>query len=194
MIMKKKFFSVILILAGVCAYSQPGNKLKYGIKLGLAFANTKLDYTDVSPKIKAKTGFTAGGFVDLPISKSTIFQAALLYVRKGGKEAEVNGYTYPFNYNYLEIPLNILYKSKAGNGNYFLGGGFSPAFHLNSAYYGNAIKGFDLGINLLASYQTAIGFSINLGYTYGLLNAAGKNDYITKIQNRYFSITAGYEF
>jgi len=95
--------------------------------------------------------------------------------------------------HYLEIPLNIHYKAQTKRGIFLSGGGVSPAFILNN-YYGNQIKQFDLGINILTSYLWPMGFSINLGYTYGLLNLSSNKSYISKIQNKYFSLTAGYEF
>ena len=192
--MKKQLFSVILILAVINAYSQPEHKLKFGIRMGLAFANTKLDYYNVDTRVKMKTGFMTGGFVNFSLSKNIVFQPELLYVSKGGNEFTENGYSIPFSFDYLEVPLNILYQSTGGSGTYFLGGGLSPALHLNRAYDGNEIKDIDLGINFLAGYKIPIGFSFNLAYTYGLINATDNKEFIKTIRNRYFSITAGYEF
>jgi Outer membrane protein beta-barrel domain len=193
--MMKKILCGVFLLAVINVYSQSVNKLSYGIKTGLAFANTQKGYNNNSAsEIKVKTGFMAGGFLNFSLGKSLVFQPALLYVRKGGNEFTGNSYSIPFHFNYLEIPLNLLYKSGTGRGTYFLGGGLSPALHLNSEYYGSEIKDFDLGINFLAVYKIPIGFSINLGYTYGLINASSNKGYIKTIKNRYFSITVGYEF
>ena len=79
-------------------------------------------------------------------------------------------------------------------GIYFWGGGLSPAIVLNRYLNGSEIKSFDLGINVLAGYQFPMGFSINLGYTYGLLNLSSNKSYISKIQNKYFSLTTSFEF
>ena len=192
--MKKQLFSVILTLAVINAYSQPEHKLKFGIRMGLAFANTKLDYSNIETRVKMKTGFMAGGFFNFSLNKNLVFQPALLYVVKGGNEFSGNGYSIPFNFDYLEVPLNILYQSTGGSGTYFLGGGLSPALHLNSAYDGNELKDVDLGIDFLAGYKIPIGFSFNMAYTYGLINATDNKEFIKTIRNRYFSITAGYEF
>ena len=192
--MKKQLLIFIILLIVINSYGQTESKLKFGIKTGLAFASIKRDYNNTSSKIKTKTGFTAGGFLDVTLNKNLVFQPALLYVRKGGNEFSGYGYSIPFNLNYLELPLNILYQSSGVNGVYFLGGGLSPALHLNSAYDGNEVKDFDIGISLLAGYKVPIGFSVNLGYTHGLTNVTSDKEIIKTIRNRYFSITAGYEF
>ncbi len=196
--MKKKALLIPFFLTVINAYSQSGSKIKFGIKIGVAFAKSKLEYPDNSLyKFQTKSGLIAGGYADFGINKNVTFQSALLYVRKGVIEG-TQSYQYNYRsgklYNYLEIPVNILYSSPAKKGNYFIGGGLSPAIKLNNYLYGDELKSFDLGVNLLAGYKFPIGFSINLGYTHGLLNVSGFKDYISKIQNKYFSIIAGYEF
>jgi len=99
-------------------------------------------------------------------------QPALLYVRKGAKQHFQNTYANPLVYNYIEIPLNIVYTTKTGNSIFGLGGGLSPAFKLNTVLATNETKNFDLGVNVLAMYQWAIGFSANVRYTYSLLNTS----------------------
>ena len=95
-------------------------------------------------------------------------------------------------YNYFELPLNVLYKLPSNNSKYYLGGGLSPAIKTKDYYYGGLTKEFDLGINLSAAFKVPIGFSINLNYTYGLLNVSGFGT--SEIKNRYLGLTAGYEF
>lgn len=194
--MKKKFYCSILLLLTMNAYRQQASTIKFGIKFGAAFAKNKLEFTNnsVPYNLKTKIGLMAGCYVDFLVNEKMLFQPALLYVRKGAKEQ--TGYTYSPSliYNYLEIPLNILYRSPAKNGRYFFGGGLSPAFRFTNHLYGNELKSFDLGANVLAGYQFPMGFSINLGYTYGMLNVSKFKESISKIQNRYFSLPVGYEF
>ncbi len=184
----KKLCSVIpLFLLVMNVYCQQETSVKFGIKAGVAFATLKQDYIDssFSSNSVVKPGLIFGGFANIAISKSIFFQPSILYVSKR--------YDYYNRNHYLEIPLNILYKAQTKRGIFLSGGGVSPAFILNN-YYGNQIKQFDLGIGVLVGYQLPIGFSINLGYTYGLLNLSSNKSYISKIQNKYFSLTAGYEF
>ncbi len=184
----KKLCSVLpLFLLVMNVYSQQERIVKFGVKAGVAFAALKQDYVDNSSSSNSvmKPGLIFGGFANIAISKSIFFQPSILYVSKR--------YDYYNRNHYLEIPLNILYKAQTKRGIFLTGGGVSPAFILNN-YYGNQIKQFDLGVNVLVGYQLPIGFSINLGYTYGLLNLSSNKSYISKIQNKYFSLTAGYEF
>ena len=194
--MKKKLCCSILLLLTMNAYCQQASTIKFGIKLGAAFAKSKLEFTNnsVPYNLKTKIGLMAGCYVDFLVNEKMLFQPALLYVRKGAKEQTGYRYSPSLIYNYLEIPLNILYRSPTKNGRYFFGGGLSPAIKLSSYIYGSELKSFDLGLNVLTGYQFPIGFSINLGYTNGVLNVSNMKEYIGKIQNRYFSLTIGYEF
>ena len=195
--MKNKVLFTSLLFFAANAFSQPGSKIKFGIKLGVALAKSKLEYPDNSSyKFQTKSRLIAGGYVDFGINKDVVFQPALLYVRKGVRETTQSQYNYGSNvlFNYLEIPLNILYSVPAKKGNYFIGGGLSPAIKLNNYLYGDELKSVDLGVNLLAGYKFSVGFSINIGYTYGLLNVSNNKEYASKIQNKYFSLAAGYEF
>ncbi len=194
--MKTHICFILFLFCTINSYSQPAYKITHGIKAGVAFADIKMNYVNnsSSPGIKMKTDIVVGSYLNIAANKHLVFQPALLYVGKGTRDSRQDFYSYPYKFNYLEIPLNMLYKSQVKNGIYFIGGGLSPAFLLNNKEFRNEIKSFDLGINVLAAYMLPIGFSINLGYTYGLVNLSNNKEYISNIQNRYFSIAAGYEF
>jgi hypothetical protein len=192
--MKKKLCILPVLVLAINVYSQQEMSVKFGVKAGVAFASLKQDYADnsISSNLVMKPGLIFGGFVNIPIDKSMFFQPSLLYVRKGAYE-KFQSSRIPIQYNYYELPMDLLYKFKKKPASYFLGGGISPA--LRSNFLGSyGIKQFDLGFNILTGYLTPTGFSINLGYTYGLLNLSSNKSYISKIQNKYFSLTAGYEF
>ena len=194
--MKNKFATITLLLFTLNVYSQQAGKVKFGIKLGAVFAKSKIEYTgtDYPYNFNMKTGLSIGGYADFLVSKNFVFQPALLYVRKGAKVTGLYSYNEPLYFNYFEIPLNILYRPAAKKGMYFFGIGLSPAIRLNYYYNGSQLKSFDLGINALAGYQFPIGFSINLNYTYGIMNVSENKEFISTIQNKYFSLTVGYEF
>ncbi len=186
--MKIKGSVIILVLFSLNVFSQP-LKVKVGIKAGISFANSKIvsqgNYPSIVPN---RAGLTAGGFLNIYPGKNLMIQPAVMFVSKGGR------YYDGLRMGYLEIPINVLYKPASQKGTYFFGGGFSPAFELNGDYYGYQpdMKKFDLGINVLAGYVFPIGFSINLGYTHGILDISNEETY--SLRNRYFAITAGYEF
>lgn len=195
----KKFCCIFLLLSSLNTYSQSviytaSKKFTYGIKMGVAFANLRgnEEYRIASITNQTKIGLLAGVYGSVLLGQHAVFQPALLYVRKGARV--MNTYApVSYQYNYFELPLNVLYKLPLKNGKYYLGGGLAPAIK-TAGYdiYRDLNKRFDLGINLLAAYKVPIGFSINLNYTYGLLNVSGFST--AEIKNRYVGLTAGYEF
>jgi hypothetical protein len=193
--MKRKISIAILIFLSLNVYGQHV-KVKGGIKGGFTLAKSKLDYAGSYPSqdTKMKVGLLGGGFLNISLKDNLLFQPGLQYVRKGLKmDPGYGDHFYNRTFNYFEVPLNLLFNAgKNKKSPYFLGTGVSPAFNANR-YNGSGLKKFDLGVNLLAEYIFPIGFSINLGYTHGILNV-GNTDYGQSIHNRNFSATAGYEF
>jgi hypothetical protein len=188
----KKIHGIVYLFLTLHIYAQSEKDIKFGFKAGLAFSSSQIEYQANIPTETSgtKTSLLLGIFLNIPVNKSLFFQPAVFFLSKGIK----NQYGDNFGYNYFEVPLNILYKSPAKNGMFFMGGGLSPAFKVSEYYNGNALKKFDLGLNVLAGYQSPIGFSINLGYTYGLLNVSTNKEEVKNFKNRYFSVSAGYEF
>lgn len=127
--MKKKLCILPILVLAINVYSQQETSVKFGVKAGVAFAALKQDYVDnsISSNSVMKPGLIFGGFANITINKSILFQPALLYVRKGVYE-KFQSSRIPIPYNYYELPLNFLYKFKKKPGSYFLGGGVSPAF------------------------------------------------------------------
>ena len=183
---------LLILLFSYPSFGQD-TKAGWGIKIGAGLSKPNIDYVNtVSPTVeREKFGIILGGFVNITGKKNMIIQPGVQYVRKGWKEGYTNGYQESMNY--FEIPINLLFKLKERKQHFYIGAGLSPAFSATSAYR-TGIKSFDLGINALAGYVLPIGFSVNLGYTHGLLNATADKNYITNIRNRYFALTAGYEF
>ena len=183
-------------------------KKKLGVKAGIAIAIIRMEYNptpDPDPaEPTSKLGAVAGFFARMPLSKKICFQPELLMVGKGFKEKDQYGssYLYKTTITYLELPLNMLYKTTTSNGSFFIGGGPAPAFYIgnNAFYYGDEVfKKFDLGINILAGYEIPIGFSINLHYTHGLSNIGKEKDangtlYSVNLKNRCFGLMIGYVF
>jgi Outer membrane protein beta-barrel domain len=196
--------AIIVPMAGFCQLwgregKQTGNdKIRFGIKAGVAIANLKIDYdpavTAGDPKFKG--GALAGIFLQTPIGKTASFQPELLVIGKGMKENSQN-YSYRTDLTYLELPLNLLYKRPSAKGSFFIGGGPAPSFYIgeNVFYSGyQGFKKFDVGINILTGYELPIGFSINLHYTHGLLNISQDRTSTPVIKNRCAGLSVGYTF
>ncbi len=186
--MKKISLGFLIVFFSFNANSQTENKIRFGLKTGLAFSSTRQEFLNNAGPVtlESKTSLLIEMYLNVKINERLYFQPAVIFLSKGPR--------YSYGTNYFEIPLDILHKLSLKNGMFFLGGGLSPAFKVSTSYGSDDIKRFDLGLNALATYQTPIGFSINLRYTYGLLNLSNNKTYITNYQNRYLSVCVGYEF
>lgn len=203
---KLNLFFVIACCVSTC-YSQgvwleesetSNDKIRWGVKFGIAISNPAAQYlTDTiygfSNKTSSRTGIMGGFFLRAAINKKIYLQPEMLMVSKGiiGFDGRGKSFTY------LEFPINLLYNS---NG-FLIGGGPALAYLIGTHYYyysyandGGGFRKFDMGINFLAIYEAPIGFSINLHYTYGLLNTSNNKAVIPVSKNRCFGITVGYLF
>lgn len=193
--MKKKFYTIIFVFITVTAFTQQNSSSKFGIRTGIAFSQSNIKFIDTAYDFNSsgKTGIILGVFLNNPIGSKFIFQPAILYVRKGYKESTYgSGYNQPISY--MEVPFNLLYTLPSKMNKFYLGAGLSPAFKLNNDYSGDEVKDVDVGLNVLGGFMIPIGFSFNLNYTHGLQNISKNKNGFSKIQNRYFGLTVGYEF
>ncbi len=175
------------------------DKIRFGVKAGIAIANCQLEYSSTSFAIgnpKSKLGVIGGVFAGILLSKKICFQPELLMVGKGMKENN-QSYSYRTDLTYLELPLNLLYRLQNVKGSFFVGGGPAPAIYIGeNVFYSGPLyfKKFDFGINILTGYELAIGFSINLHYTHGLLNISDNKTDLPLTKNRCFGLSVGYSF
>ena len=196
--------AIIVPIAGFCQLwgregKQTGtDKIRFGIKAGVAIASLKIEYDPAvtAGDHKSKGGALAGIFLQMLLGKTASFQPELLVIGKGTKENSQN-YFYRTDLTYLELPLNLLYKKSTAKGSFFIGGGPAPSFYIGESVFYSGYQGFkkfDVGVNILAGYELPIGFSINLHYTHGLLNITYDRTNVPVIKNRCAGISVGYIF
>lgn len=202
--MKKQLAVVLAILFATTVFCQDDfgetgteNKLRFGVKAGMAFSNLQIEYRSApNTYFEKRTGLIAGVLIRTPLDGSLYFQPELLIVRKGYKQQE-EFYNSGLNLTYLELPLNVLYRFYKSGGGFFIGAGAAPSIRISQRryYFGDRnIKEFDFGINALACYEHSIGFSINLNYTHGLVNLSPDKENVTTIRNRSVGLTVAYLF
>ena len=208
--MKKSFLLFILVIVAAGLY---GQTISYGIDAGLNL--TKLSVTSYSPPGSGISvpvsdsylrGFHAGGVVDIRFDSFSI-QPGVLFSTKGSNSAfsfsqSFFGQTVTASskikttLDYVELPLNFIYRLDAGDGNIFIGAGpylgiglsgkevansitnGTPSTTTQNLTFGsgqNDIKNPDFGINGLIGYQFNIGLSISAGYGLGLVSSSGSN-------------------
>ncbi len=206
--MKKLILSLsVMLFVSVFAFAQT----KFGVSAGTSFASMKTKIEGVSITTDSKVGFSVGFLADMGISENFAFQPGLNFNQKGGKMKSGNDEATQ-TLNYIEVPLNFIFKTQAGNGKFF--GGLGPVLGYGisgkSKYkengstetedinFGNDeaeddVKPFEASGNILAGYEFANGFFAAVNYNLGLSNIAlGDGDYSTK--NRFFGIRIGYMF
>lgn len=185
------------------SYSQePASKVSFGLKGGFGLANISGSFTDENGatfSYSSKSSVFGGLRLFVPAGKNGLFIPEMVVMLKGAREKRSesanppSGYYYDYNIPlsmfYVELPLNITYRKATKAGQFFAGGGPSPAINIIEEYLGHTpTKSFDLGINFLAGYQFPIGFSLELNYTHGLMNISSHRNANLKSSNLGFSL------
>jgi len=222
--MKKSFLLSILVIAAAGLY---GQTISYGIDAGLN--RTKLSVTSYSPpgtgisvpvSDSYLNGFHAGGLLDIGFDSFSI-QPGVLFSTKGGNSSasfseSLFGQTFKASskvkttLDYVELPLNFIYRLDAGDGNIFIGAGpylgigisgkevansitnGTPSTTTQDLKFGsgpNDIKNPDFGVSGLIGYQLNLGLSISVGYGLGLVSSSGANG---SGKNQGFSFSLAY--
>lgn len=173
--MKKNtlFFIIVMLFAGYPVFAQ------FGLQAGAVFPSAKEKVDGISMEFGTKAGFIGGLFYRRDFAGKFAFQPELNFVQKGGNYSEtVSGEGGTMNLdvdmtlNYLELPLYFMYNGGKKTGFY---GGIGPSFNWGLSgtiksegesediKFGNDedLKPFVLGINGIAGYQMANGFTVN---------------------------------
>ena len=217
-----------LTLAAIAVIIMSSTKaqITYGVQAGVSIANWKGDalqslnnVVDLSNGIittKSKTGFTVGGYVNIPVSNKISFEPGLQYSQKGytmqgnlkidalkflGANASAK-----VEANYIDVPLVL--KAEVAKGlSIYAGPQLSYLvknnLHLNAgvlgiSLYNNKIditdnfNRVDMGIAGGIGYKFDNGFNIKAGYDYGLSKLDKNNTF--KAYNRVAKITVGFSF
>jgi hypothetical protein len=167
-------------------------------------------------------GFHAGLNVQIPIAPEFYFQPGLLFSTKGAKNV-TGQVTSTYRLSYLELPLNLVYKSQVGNGYIMLGFGPYVGYAVsgkatyvsgsveinNDIEFTNEVnsgdplltpyfKAMDIGGNLFFGYEMAGGLFIQLNSQLGMVKINPDDNRIadnkTNIKNTGFGLSAGYRF
>jgi hypothetical protein len=128
----KTFYGSLLFIALTIIVAQASAQVQFGVKFGGNVCNMKFDidrdYGD-EPETKAKMGYHLGLITDIELIEETLsLQPALLYSNKGYSvdfekilkdeaddyNVDIDDYKgyWRYNYNYIELPINVVYKYK----------------------------------------------------------------------------------
>jgi hypothetical protein len=217
--MKKSILTFLLATATTIAFSQTIN---FGIKAGVNLSTLPQSGLPYQVDNKNLTGYHAGIIADLGFQNFSI-QPALFFITKGssypgivanntGNTAKV---TTTIKLNYLELPVNLLYKLQATPGvKVYFGGGPYLGYGLSGTWkYPNPTgpigsysyksmsfgtdtlrdyKNPDYGFNFITGVELKKRFTIDLNYSLGLGNIGW--DQVAKIRNRSMGLSVGYLF
>ncbi len=163
------------------------------------------------------TRFTLGINQEIPVAPEFFVQIGLQYIGKGAKENMMfnsKPMTREVNINYIEMPLNLLYKPLVGSGHVLFGFGpyvgyafmgkakyTSDSYNatqdikfansvssndMNDPNNGTYFKHLDVGANIFAGYEFANNVTLTFTSQLGLVNINPKNnnDVNSKITNK----------
>ena len=205
--MIKKIFLTVLLTVVLTAVMQA--QLKVGARAGFNMTNVWGDFEDT----KMKAGFQVGMVADYAFSDAISIQPGLLFTTLGYKIdssllEETSKSTTSFNFNYIQIPINLHYKLDMGNmklllqvGTYL---GYGISGKENSKHNGEKFGGkiefgsgddklnaFDFGFGAGAGIQFSAMQAV-LGYNMGFANLTNSND--MQMKNNGLSLTLTYLF
>jgi len=212
--MKNRLLSIVLILvlSASFAIAQEKSKMSFGILGGVNFQNLngKLSSGDKLEN-DMLLGFHGGVNVQVPIAPEFYFQPGLMFATKGAKDTyTILGaeFTDEIKINYIEMPLNLVYKASLGNGFFMLGFGPYVAYGISGkqVFEGKDItfergvdyNALDAGANIFAGFETAGGLFLQLDTQFGMMNINpddenSSNDQATA-KNTGFGLSLGYRF
>jgi len=215
-IMKKLLLLVTALIGSASIYAQT---ISYGIKAGVNFSTFSASIDNISATSKSLTGFHVGGVIDFGFTKSFSIQPGILYSTKGGSSNAVDDGSQAVGasaskvtFNYLEIPVNFLYRASVRKGSVFIGGGPYVAFGLSGSapftdnngpttnqtqaiHFGSGLDEIhnpDFGINFIGGYQFTSNVTLSVQYGLGLQNLS--NDSAVRIHNQALGFSLGYFF
>ena len=188
---------------------------------GLNLANVSVTDDGHVDDAKTLTSFHAGIIADLNLTEFLAIQPGLLYSSKGIRfENDVQELT--FNPRYIELPVNLVFKTPTGQSKFFVGAGpyvamgiggkfkaeglfdfssdiqFSDDDPLTSDEEGAGafiVRRFDYGLNAIAGIE-ASNLVLSAGYGLGLAKVQSGSNSSSDQNNKHrvFSLSLGFKF
>ncbi len=205
-----KRFLLSFCIIGIChaTFSQA----RFGIRGGLNIANQKVTNNgNTYLNGNAFPSFHIGGMGEIQLSELFYLQPSLVLTGKGMDLAGIedgfgNHFTAKFRPYYLELPINLVVKTKLPTTNLSIFGGAGP--YLGFGVFGNVdvtgekedafrdegFKRLDFGINLTAGVETQSGWQFSFHFTPGLANIYAPDDPDITWKNKVASLSVGYFF
>jgi len=192
-IMKTKlfFFALILLFSKPLAIGQSTDKgtTSFAVLGGINFQNLNGKFINGDKlTYDMLLGFHLEVNAQIPVAPEFYFQPGLLFTTKGAKYTSGSS----AKLSYVELPLNFVYKTLVGNGNFMLG--FGPYLGYAIKTTGGDFKPFDAGGNIFAGYVLSGGLFFQLDTQFGMLDINDGNPLYKSVRNTGFGLSLGYRF
>jgi hypothetical protein len=203
--MKKLILSAIATAITFSAVNAQSIAIGPEAGLNLTTVNVK------SSGASLNTGFGIGGRVgavaEIAFTKNLYFRPGLQFSMLGGKDGDYPSGT-TITINYLQLPLNVVYKlGKEGEGRFYFGvtpylgyalGGkyknstISESLKIGSDDATDNVKALDFGAGVKVGYELPMGFYADAAFLQGLSNNQPGGNSDNKMTNRIITVGVGY--
>jgi hypothetical protein len=204
------FLAATFILVSNFAMAQN----RFGVAGGVSFSNMKQEIEGLGESQGLyQAGVVFGVLADLPMEKNGSFQAGLNFIQKGVHNKKTIGnpnQVTKLTLNYIEVPLNILFRlpktplTIGGGPAFAIGTGGNGTITTNGTpvkedvNFGDDIdddfKGLDVGLNGQIAWNLKSGLFVDANYTYGINSLYKYKSPEGKLYNRSASLRVGYLF
>jgi hypothetical protein len=209
--MRKVYLAVVLSLVTALAVNAQG----IGIKAGINLANMVFD-SEWEESFDLRLGFHGGIVFEVGLTDAIFFGSGIIFSQKGTKfsytdedfdDESYSGFTL---INYLEVPINLLYKADLGGAKLVFEAGPYLGYAINGKEqidyedngtsisfsedieFGNEedqVKRIDYGINVGVGLEFS-SFKVGAQYGLGLANLTNYED--STMKNQVIGVSVGY--
>ena len=127
--MKNSILAAVIAICSITAYAQPAIGVQLGANFGMGQSGGSYFASGLSND--PKVGLVIGLLADIPVIEKLSFRPELNFIQKGSKyggAAYLGGFSNvtKVTLNYIELPLNVVYKMSLGSINNKLYFGLVP--------------------------------------------------------------------
>lgn len=194
----------LLLVVALCIFVVSANAQSFGIKAGASFANQVFKSSSTSVKADGIVGLHVGIVAELPIVGNLYMSNGILYAQKGSS-TELLGATYTDVYDYLSVPINLIYKIGLGPVSIFPQAGIYADCALSGRSkmksdsgssktkmeFDDSFSRFDCGVNIGAGVEVSI-IQVSVNYALGLADISNIDD--ASVKNGVFQLSAAVLF
>lgn len=195
---------ILLLMAIVAVCFGANAQSKFGVKAGFNFSSMTLKNNGLGLDTDVIPGIHIGFLMEKPLTNGFYLQPGLLFSTKGTSYFHGSS-DFEIHTNYLELPVNLVYKAELKSAKLLLAGGPYFAYGVGGKIKENgeeedikwgkkdkwySLKPFEVGLNISLGFELHK-FQYTLQYGFGLNNISANEG--TK-GNKVFGISAAYIF